>query len=168
MTQITIYDELKNVEKTSKRLVKRDLNTIHYEVLDYLKKHALGSKNKVSGHDLMLQFGLESTAQVRNIIKKLRTSPTIDVVIGSDKMGYFIPFMSEYKEAVQYKINKAKSEMITAIKMYPEAVKEFHAILGNAYNESNKAPQGQMQIKFNGWEKDINYFADKYVKGVIK
>jgi hypothetical protein len=36
-------------------------------------------------------------------------------------------------------------------------------MISEYYKKANKAPQGQLQIKFNGWERDsIDYYGERY------
>lgn len=95
-TQYSIYDFVKEVSKQttkngkarSKRLVDdKGLTTQDYNVLNFLKRVALGKKNIQSGTDIMERFGFDNTAQVRTIIKTLRTNKTIDVKIASSPKG---------------------------------------------------------------------------------
>lgn len=162
--QTSIFDFLDKQPKTSKRLVKTDLQSTGYQILDYLKTNALGCKNKVSGQHLALKFGLETTAMVRYHIKRIRVDPSIHLIIGSDNRGYWIPTEDEYLQAIQYKLNKAISEVETIVNMYPRAAKIIQAVSGYVYNKVDKSVQGQTQIPFNGWEREIiNHYADKYV-----
>lgn len=162
--EFTIYDFLKEVPEGSKRLVKTDLKTLDYQILDYLKQNALGAKNKKSGKEIMRVFGFESTAKVRQHIKRLRVDPTITVIIGSDNGGYWLTLEAELHDAIQYKMSRTISEIETLINMYPRAAPMLHAIIGSMFKKVDKVSQGQMQIKFNGWENDfINYYADKYL-----
>lgn len=165
LRQTSIYDFLDSQPKNSKRLVKTDLHTLDYQILAYLKKHALGFKNKVSGQRLAVAFGFDSTAKVRNHIKRIRVDPSIHIIIGSDNRGYWIPTEDEYLQAIKFKLNKAISEVETIVNMYPRAAKIIQAVSGYVYKKVDKSVQGQMQIKFNGWEQDmINHYAEKYMK----
>jgi hypothetical protein len=172
-TQMSIYDFVKEVKnkklksgKRSRRLVDdKGLTTDDYNVLGYLKRVALGSKNKVSGRDIAKRFGFDNTAQVRRIIKTLRTNESVHVKIGSDPKGYWIPTQQEYIESVQLMLNKTLSQIETTVNMYPRAEKIIQAVAGAVYKGIDKAAQGQVQIDFNGWEEEtINHFAEKYIK----
>lgn len=158
-----MFDWLKQNESETK-LVKNDLITLEHRLLGFLKTNALGRVNVVSGSELARQFGLESTVQVRQVIKKLRNSPTVDVKIGSCKDGYFIPTRDEYLESIQYMLKKTLSQIKTTIKMYPRATAIIHKVAHEELKTNNTAVDGQMQIKFNGWENDIiKLFADGYI-----
>lgn len=162
--QTSIFDWLDNQPKQSKRLVKSDLHTVDYKILDYLKQNALGAKNKVSGQHLAIRFGFDSTAKVRQHIKRLRVDPSIHLLIGSNNSGYWIPTEDEMLDAIKYKLNKAISEVETVINMYPRSAKIIQAVSGYVYKKVDKAPQGQLQIPFNGWEREfVNHYANKYL-----
>ena len=164
MKQTSIFDWLGSQPPESKRLVKSDLHSIDYMVLDYLKNNALGSNNKVTGDKLASVFGYDNTAKIRGHIKRIRVDTSVDVIIGSDNGGYWIPTEEEMLDAVMYKLNKAISEVETVIHMYPRAAKMIQAVCGYVHKKVDKTPQGQMQIQFNGWEREfINRFADKYL-----
>lgn len=173
ITQYSIYDFVKEVKNTatkngkarSKRLVDdKGLTTQDYNVLNFLKRVALGKRNIQSGTDIMERFGFDNTAQVRAIIKTLRTNKTVDVKIASSPKGYYIPTEDEYIEGVQLMLDKTLSQVETIVNMYPRAEKIIQAVAHVIYKSVDKAPQGQTQIQFNGWENEtINHFAEKYM-----
>lgn len=160
MKQFSIFDEEMIV---SKRLVKSDLNNLQWTILDYLKHNALGVKNAVSGGKLAFEFGLSNTAEVRKVIKALRTSPQVQVVIGSNSRGYYIPFEDEFIESITLTLNKALSMVETVINLFPASAEIIHKAVGYHYSKRDKASNNQMQIQFNGWERElINRYAEKY------
>ena len=173
ITQYSIYDFVKEVKNTttkngkarSKRLLDdKGLTTQDYNVLNFLKRVALGKRNIQSGTDIMERFGFDNTAQVRAIIKTLRTNKTVDVKIASSPKGYYIPTEDEYIEGVQLMLDKTLSQVETIVNMYPRAEKIIQAVAHVIYKGVDKAPQGQTQIQFNGWENEtINHFAEKYM-----
>ena len=177
-TQYSIYDFVKEVSKQttkngkarSKRLVDdKGLTTQDYNVLNFLKRVALGKENKVSGRDIADRYGFDDTAKVRTIIKKLRIHKSVDVKIASDSKGYWIPTEDEYIQGVQLMLNKTLSQVETIVNMYPRSEKIIQAVAHVIYKGVDKAPQGQMQIQFNGWEEEtINHFAEKYMEEGIK
>ena len=172
-TQYSIYDFVKEVSKQttkngkarSKRLVDdKGLTTQDYNVLNFLKRVALGKKNIQSGTDIMERFGFDNTAQVRTIIKTLRTNKTVDVKIASSPKGYWIPTEDEYIQGVQLMLNKTLSQVETIVNMYPRSEKIIQAVAHLVWKSVDKAAQGQVQIDFNGWEEEtINHFAEKYM-----
>lgn len=171
-TQTSIYDfatevsnkTTKNGKTRSKRLVDNNgLTTEDYNVLNFLKRVALGKKNIQSGKNIMERFGFDNTAQVRTIIKTLRVNKSVDVKIASTPKGYYIPMEDEYIEGVQLMLEKTLSQVETIVNMYPRSEKIIQAVAHLIYKSVDKAPQGQMQIQFNGWENEtINRFAEKY------
>ncbi len=165
MKQYSIFDEEMIV---SKRLVKSDLNNLQWSLLKYLKQYALGSKNAVKGRELAYQFNLKTTAEVRKIIKQLRTSPQVQVVIGSNSNGYFIPFEDEYIKSISLMLNKTLSMVETAINLFPASAEIIHKAVGYHYKKRDKGVHNQAQLRFNNWERElINRYAEKY-KGVEK
>ena len=168
--QTSIYDFVKdtNSKRTprSKRLVdNQGLTTDHYNVLNFLKRVALGKANKVSGRDIADRYGFDDTAKVRTIIKKLRIHKSVDVKIASDSKGYWIPTEDEYIQGVQLMLNKTLSQVETIVNMYPRSEKIIQAVAHLVWKSVNKAAQGQVQIDFNGWEEEtINHFAEKYMR----
>lgn len=164
MSNTNIFNWLERQPKDSKRLVKNNLNTLDYQVLNYLKRKALGSQNKITGNELMLVFDLNNTSQVRKIINKLRNDPTIHVKIGSDSKGYYIPTKEEELRSIKYKMNRTIGEIETMLNMYPPAAEMLHRVIGFINKSTDKSTQGQMQIRFNDWENEtINHYADKYL-----
>ena len=158
-------DNIKRAKRVSKRLVDNNgLTTEDYNVLNFLKRVALGKKNIQSGTDIMERFGFDNTAQVRTIIKTLRTNKTVDVKIASSPKGYYIPTEEEYIDGIKLMLDKTLSQVETVVNMYPRAEKIIQAVAHVIYKSVDKAPQGQMQIQFNGWENEtINHFAEKYM-----
>ena len=162
MKQYSIFDEEMIV---SKRLVKSDLTSLQWRLLDYLKKYALGEKNAVKGRELAYQFGLRNTAEVRTIIKKLRTSPQVQVIIGSNNRGYYIPYKDEYINSISLMLNKTLSMVETAINLFPASAEIIHKAVGYHYKKRDKGVHNQEQIRFNEWERElINRYAEKYVE----
>jgi len=168
----TLFDyfseEVKSSEtkKASKRLVDNSkLNSNDYFVLDYLKENGLGKGNEVSGWKYQNMLGYNSTFKVREHIKKLRNDPTVDVIIGSNKNGYYIPTEEEYLESVALMLKKTLSQVETIVKMYPRSAKMVHIVASSTYKKVDKSAIGQTQIKFNGWERDfIKRFANDYLE----
>lgn len=162
---MTIFDWLEQQDKESKRLVKSDLKTLDYNILNYLKKHALGSNNKVTGRELMVRFGLNDTSQVRKAINSLRNDPSNHIMIGSDSGGYYIPTKDEEEQAIRYKLSRTIGEIETMLNLYPRAAGILHRVIGYIDKGTDKVAQGQYQMQFNGWEQEtINHYADKYMK----
>lgn len=160
MKQFSIFDEEMVV---SKRLVKKDLNNLQWSILNYLKEYALGEKNAVSGKYLAYYFGMRNTAEVRKVIKHLRTSPEVSVIIGSNNKGYYIPFEDEYIKSISLTLNKALSMVETAINLFPASAEIIHKAVGYHYKKTDKGSHNQRQIQFNGWEEElINRYAEKY------
>jgi len=159
-------DNIKRAKRVSKRLVDNNgLTTEDYNVLNFLKRVALGKKNIQSGTDIMERFGFDNTAQVRTIIKTLRTNKSVDVKIASDSKGYWIPTQDEYIQGVQLMLNKTLSQVETIVNMYPRSEKIIQAVAHLVWKSVDKAAQGQVQIDFNGWEEEtINHFAEKYIR----
>lgn len=159
MKQYSIFDAEMQV---SKRLVRNDLTSLQWRLLDYLKEYALGEENAVGGRELKYKFNLKSTAEVRKIIKTLRTSPQVNLIIGSNNKGYYIPFKDEYIKSVTMVINRALSGIETAINLMPSIESVLHKAIGYYYKKADKGSHNQEQIQFNGWEQVINRFAEKY------
>ncbi len=160
MKQYSIFDE---EMIASKRLVKNDLNNLQWLILDYLKHNALGVKNAVSGKKIAFEFGLSNTAEVRKVIKALRTSPQVQVVIGSNNRGYYIPFEDEFIDSISLTLNKTLSMIETTINLFPASAEILHKAVGYHYKKRDRANHGQRQIRFNGWEQElINRYAEKY------
>lgn len=171
MKQLDIFEFLKeNSGSGGNRLVNNNgLTSLHYRVLDYLKHNALGKENIKNSNDIIEYFYLDSSVQVRNLIRDLRTHPSVDVVIGSTVKGYYIPKQDELIEAVSYMIGKTLSQIETLVNMFPPSADAIHRVAQFFYQKADKAPQGQQQMKFNGWEKDyITRYADDYIKKLEK
>lgn len=166
MTQTTIYDFFNELPKGSKKLVKTDLTTTDRQIIEFLKTNALGEENLITGQDIVNRLCLNNTAQLRKHIKRIRTDFANDIIIGSNSKGYFIPTQSEHNEAIKLMVGRVLSEIETLIHLHPSAALLIHKVSHDIYKSVDKSPQGQMQIKFNGWENDyINRYAEKYKLG---
>lgn len=142
---------------------KSDLNAVEQGLLDYLKANSSGKENAVKGKDLMLIFGFNNTAEVRKTIKKLRISFQVTERISSCNNGYYIPYEDEFLEGVGLLLNKTLSMIQTVINQFPASAKILWKAVGYHYKKTDKALQGQTQIRFTGHEQDfINRYAKKY------
>lgn len=150
----------------SKRLVKNELRPIDWEVLKYLKKWGLGKRQAIKGQKLADLFSNHySTQEIRAIIKRLRTSPQVDVIIGSCSKGYYIPFTVEHEEAVALMLSKTLSQVETVVNMYPQGANVIYKVLNEITKSVSKVFDGQTQMQFNGWENDIiKLYAERYQK----
>jgi hypothetical protein len=54
--------------------------------------------------------------------------------------------------------------MESDIMQNPSLAGYYHAMISKYYKKANKAPQGQTVMQFNGWERDIDYYAERYKK----
>lgn len=145
------------------RLAKNDLKSIEHRVLRFLKTSALGKKNAVSGKELMHLFDLNSTAEVRKIIKSIRTSDLSNTIVASSSKGYYIPYKDEYIEGVSLMLNRTLSMVETMIALMPASAEILHKAIGHHYKTTEKAVEGQTQMQFKGWEREvINKYAEKY------
>src|SRR5690554_300189 len=113
MTQTTIYDFFNELPKGSKRLVKTDLTTTDRQIIEFLKKNALGEENLITGQDIVNRLCLNNTAQLRKHIKRIRTDFANDIIIGSNSKGYFIPTQSEHNDAIKLMVGRVLSEIET-------------------------------------------------------
>lgn len=151
----------------SKRLVKNELRPIDWQVLKYLKKWGLGKRQAIKGRELADLFSNQynNTQEIRAIIKRLRTSPQVDVVIGSCSKGYYIPLTVEHEEAVALMLSKTLSQVETVVNMYPQGANVIYKVLNEITKSVSKVFDGQTQMQFNGWENDIiKLYAERYQK----
>lgn len=163
MKQIDMFKWLESQDKDSKRLVKNNLNSFEYRLLDYLKENCVGLDNAENGYKIGLEFGVSET-KIRYHISKLRKEQS--VIIGSHiKHGYYIPLQSEKNESLQYAQSKVLSELETRIRQNPEFILNVYKKLHEISKNIDIVVQNQISMQLNGWEKDHNMFGDKYVKG---
>lgn len=142
------------------KLAVNKLTTQQWSILNYLKMNAVGKENCINGVVLATKFGIR-VESLRIEISKIRKNQ--NVIVGSLRdRGYFIPLQEEKEKSLRYAENKVLSELETRLNQNPTfAIKAFKKIQ-ETLKKVDGAPQGQITVKFNGWEKDINYFGDKY------
>lgn len=147
---------------TSKRLVKNKLNTIQWRILNHMKVYAVGEENALSGKTFAERFDITPTL-FRYHISRIRKYQ--EIIIGSSKnKGYYIPLEEEKTQALRYAENKTLSELETRVRQNPTFALKAFKTLNDTLKTTDKALQGQIVMQFNGWEKDINYFGDKYLE----
>lgn len=97
----SVFNSTKNINKSQVNAEKR-LDPICYQIHDYLKKNAVGYKNRKTSKEIMDIFGIESDDILRRYIRKLRDSEIIHKPIcsksGSNGNGYWIA--NNYEEII--------------------------------------------------------------------
>lgn len=143
------------------RIVKNELNTQQWNILNYLKQNAVGERNLIGGKALATIFNMSETTLRKHlaIIRKKQS-----IVIGANMNGYYIPLEEEREKALRYAENKNISELETRIKQNPSYAFRALSSLWKAYKEAEKEIEGQTTMQFNGWEKDFHRFGNKYLK----
>jgi hypothetical protein len=143
------------------RLVKSKMNTFDWELRRFLLENCLGEENGVVQIDLAEYYGVKVTT-IRASLKKIKT--LTDTKIGMIGRLVFIPrTFDELVRGMRYSVSKTKSHMESDIMQNPSLAGYYHAMISKYYKKANKAPQGQLQIKFNGWERDsIDYYGERY------
>ena len=84
---------------TSKRLVKNNLNTIQWRILNHMKVYAVGEENALNGSTLAYRFDITKEA-LRKHIARIRKRQ--EIIIGSsNNKGYYIPLEEEKARGVK-------------------------------------------------------------------
>ena len=149
------------------RLVKNKLNNFDWSMRSYMLNNAVGEENGITDIDLAYVMGElfadeVSTSMVRASFKKLKTHS--DTIFGIVGRLHFIPRnFKEKAKGMEFEVKTLISRIETVMSQAPELAPFIHAMVGKYQREANKAPQGQLQAKFNGWERDtIDYYAERY------
>lgn len=90
----SVFDYSKNDSKSQIIQVKK-LNSICYEIHNYLKKNAVGYQNRKTAQELMDKFNIKSSDVLRQYIREIRDSDILHKPICSKsgsggKNGYWI------------------------------------------------------------------------------
>ena len=146
------------------KIVENKMTTLDHKILKFLKEFALGEDNIKGGDFIKHMFVLRNKTQLRNSIKRIRMNQ--DILIGSNKRGYWVVLEHEKEKGVRMMFNKIKSEIETLSHIAPEKLDDLHSYIGSLNKTVDKAPQGQYKVQFNGWERPtVNRYGNKYLKG---
>lgn len=166
-----LFDMLKETEvkpkaevaKATTPLVDNRLTTQQHNILNHLKNYCLGKKRAISMERLAILFGI-SDRKVREEIETIRRFRPSHVIIASDNNGYYIPLESEMDEANAMLLQRWLGSTEILLGNDPRLIKLMFWKLNEMKDKLDTPLQGQTVMQFNGWEKDINYYADKYLK----
>lgn len=140
---------------------KKPLTTLHWRMYEFLKTYCIGVDNSVSMGSLALTYGI-SERKVRQFIKDITENEKIYTVIATSSKGYYVPSNELEMEKANTML---KSRIEGALARYyantPNDRHWLYSLLKRLENEYDTPPQAQTVIKFNGWEKDINYFGER-------
>lgn len=139
----------------------KGLTSLHYQVYNYLKVNCVGENNTISMSDLALHFDITSR-KVREIIKDLTESENIYTVIASTSKGYYLPSNEvEMDKANMMLKSRLKGAMERYFANTPNDRDWIYNLIAELKQKYDNPPQAQQVLKFNGWEKDINYFGER-------
>ena len=146
------------------KLVNQELTSLEWQVYRYLKENCMGEKNAIGMKYLAETFWL-GERDLRQMIKNITESKVIHTIIASSSKGYYIPL----NEQESIKANAMlKSRLEGALRRYygnnPNDRHWIYNLLKELDEQYEAPPQNQTVIKFNGQEKDINYFGDREQK----
>lgn len=117
------------------------MNEKQLEILDYLKTNCKGKRNAVNGKKLAELFNIKASS-VRFNIKAIKNKQ--DILIGSDiKVGYYIPYKKEVKDALKYRQSKVLSELKGNLKDDPSFILRVFKLLNIKVDD---ATQGQLRF----------------------
>lgn len=158
MQQLSIFDleTMKN-----KLLVSNEyMNSLEWKVYNELKKH-LTKQNGISASSLASMFDID-TRQLRDVITTLRNKQEAKII--GDDSGYYIGSKQEFEVYIKSRIKRTLSSIKTTLDLSPNAKNIMYWFL-NEY-ENKGIAEGQMQLQFNGWEREfIRQYAEEYIKG---
>ena len=142
------------------KLVNNELTSLEWRLYAYLKRHAYSKSHSVPAKLLVDVFGLTCKRELRKHIHNLRMSPQITKIIGSCNDGYYIQSRSDDAN------ERLRSQTNNMIKIVianggPGEIERFFKLLNELKNKTDKPSQAQSVIKFNGYEKDINYHSEE-------
>ena len=143
------------------KLVENKMSGFDWQVRDYLVNHCVGEENGIVEIDLASELGVNRATTIRKSLKKIKIYSDTRIC----RIGRLVFVPRDFEELVKgmhASVQKTKSHMQSDIMQNPELHKYYHFLINKYYNQANKAPQGQTVIKFNGWERDVDYYAKRY------
>ena len=159
--QIDLF-EYERQEETLK-LVDNRLTTQQHSIMNYLKLNALGKKNSISAKRLADLYNVNER-ELRKEITAIRKYKPSHLIIASCAKGYYIPLESERKQGNKMLIERWNGATETLLGNDPRVINYMFWKLKEMAKKLDTPLQGQTVMQFNGWEKDINYYANKYEK----
>lgn len=168
VNEMDLFDYAKETEVKPKAvvttpLVDNKLNTQQHNILNHLKNYCLGKSKAISMERLAVLFNI-SDRKVRDEIATIRKHKPSHVIIASCDDGYYIPLESEVDEANAMLLQRWLGSTEILLGNDPRLIKLMFWKLNEMKDKLDTPLQGQTVMQFNGWEKDINYYADKYLK----
>lgn len=159
--QIDLF-EYERQEETLK-LVDNRLTTQQHSILSYLKLNALGEIKVKSAKHLANLFKLKER-ELRKEITAIRKHKPSHVIIASNSKGYYIPLENEREKGNRMLLERWEGATETLLGNDPRLISFMFWKLNQLKDTLDTPLQGQTVMQFNGWEKDINYYANKYEK----
>lgn len=159
--QIDLFEYEKQLETI--RLVDNRLTTQQHNVINYLKQNALGEKNVISANKLAKVFSI-SERELRKEITAIRKLKPTHLIIASCSKGYYIPLEEERDNGNRMLVERWCGATETLLGNDPRLINYMFWKLNELKDKLDTPLQGQIVMPFNGWEKDINYYGDKYEK----
>jgi hypothetical protein len=146
------------------KLCKNELTTVEWQVYEYLKDNCISEKNAISMRSLGQRFYL-SDRDVRQVIKNISEKKSGKLIVASNNNGYFIPFdETETTKALSMLKSRLKGSLERYVALNPSDTNWLYSLLSELKEKYDTPPQNQTVIKFNGHEKDVNYYGKKYTK----
>lgn len=164
VSQIDLFEYEVEAQKETVVLVPNRLTTQQHSIMSYLKYNALGEKQVKNAKHLSNLFKL-SERELRKEITAIRKHKPSHVIIASCQKGYYIPLEVEREKANRMLLERWVGATETLLGNDPRLITFMFWKLNKLKDEVDTPLQGQTVMQFNGWEKDINYYADKYEKG---
>lgn len=141
------------------KLVKNDLTSLEWRIYAYLKRHAFSEAHSAPAKLLVDVFGLSSKRILRKHIHNIRMSPQITKIIGSGNDGYYI--QSKHDDANRRLRSQANQMMkLVVLNGGQGELERFYKVLNELKENIDKPAQLQTVLKFNGYEKDVNYISE--------
>lgn len=147
------------------KIASQKLDTIHYQVYEYLKSHCVGENHAVSMNDLANAMFV-SDREIRKVIDELIKFKHGKTIIASSQKGYYIPF--DEQEANKSR-GMLKSRLKSALErykaLYPDDTHWVYTYLNELDQKYESVSQGQVVIAFNKGNKEtVNYYGKEYAQ----
>lgn len=142
------------------KLTNNVLTTQEWSIYMFLKGFHNGEKSAISMPKLAMQFSV-SQRKLREMITNIILYKFGYLKVCSTDRGYFV---ATSEEELQKALEIMKSRVRTSLEKYFATSHENKSWLYSLINELQEKydtpANKQTTIKFNGWEKDVNYFGE--------
>ena len=116
-------------------------DSLVYRVYDYLRDNHVGQANAIKGADLAARFGTDRRS-LRNIIREIRNSDTLEKLVAGDESGYYVCANAEEYEKANNRLYSAAFSLLRTARANEKKAGmdgQFKIRLGKYFSETFNA-----------------------------